>query len=118
MNYISAFVVGGLICVICQLLLDYTKLTPARILVGCVVGGVILSALGFFEPLLNFAGSGVSVPLLGFGHALAKGVQKAVDENGILGAFTGGLAATAGGITFCLVCAFIAALLAKSKDQN
>ncbi len=118
MNYFWAFVVGGALCVVGQLLIDYTKLTPARILVGFVVSGVILSALGLFTPLQQFAGSGASVPLLGFGHVLAQGVQKAVDENGLLGAITGGLAAASGGVTLSLLCGFIACLFAKSKDQT
>lgn len=118
MNYVWAFVVGGLICVFGQLLIDYTKLTPARILTGYVVGGVILSAVGFYDPLAEFAGAGASVPLLGFGHLLAQGVMKAVDEIGLPGVFTGGLTAAAGGITASLVFALLAALVGKSKDQN
>ena len=118
MNYVWAFVVGGLICVIGQLLIDYTKLTPARILTGSVVGGVILSAVGLYDPLAEFAGAGASVPLLGFGHLLAQGVMKAVDEIGLPGVFTGGLTAAAGGITASLVFALLAALVGKSKDQN
>ena len=118
MNYVWAFVVGGLICVIGQLLIDYTKLTPARILTGYVVGGVILSAVGLYDPLAEFAGAGASVPLLGFGHLLAQGVMKAVDEVGLPGGFTGGLAAAAGGIAASLVFALLAALVGKSKDQN
>lgn len=118
MNYVWAFVVGGLICVIGQLLIDYTKLTPARILTGYVVGGVILSAVGLYDPLAEFAGAGANVPLLGFGHLLAQGVMKAVDEIGLPGVFTGGLTAAAGGITASLVFALLAALVGKSKDQN
>ena len=118
MNYVWAFVVGGLICVIGQLLIDYTKLTPARILTGYVVGGVILSAVGLYDPLAEFAGAGASVPLLGFGHLLAPGVMKAVDDIGLPGVFTGGLTAAAGGITASLVFALLAALVGKSKDQN
>ena len=118
MNYVWAFVVGGLICVIGQLLIDYTKLTPARILTGYVVGGVILSAVGLYDPLAEFAGAGASVPLLGFGHLLAQGVMKAGDEMGLPGIFTGGICAAAGGITASLVFALLAALLGKSKDQS
>ncbi|MDD4849223.1 MAG: stage V sporulation protein AE [Gemmiger sp.] len=118
MNYLWAFVVGGGICVVGQLLLDYTKLTPARILTAFVVAGVVLSAVGLYAPLAEFAGSGASVPLLGFGHLLAQGVQKAVDAIGLPGAFTGGLTAAAGGIAASLICGVLAALLAKSKDQN
>lgn len=93
MNYLWAFAVGGGICVVGQLLIDYTKLTPARILTGYVVAGVILSAVGLYKPLADFAGAGASVPLLGFGHLLAQGAQHAVDECGLPGAFTGGLTA-------------------------
>ena len=117
MEYLKAFVVGGLICVIGQVLIDKTKLTPARILVGFVVFGVIISALGFYEPLVEFAGAGATVPLSGFGHTLAKGVRSAVAEKGILGAFTGGLSATSGGITAAIVFGFIIALLFKPKDK-
>lgn len=118
MNYLWAFVVGGLICVIGQLLIDYTKLTPARILTGYVVAGVILSAVGLYAPLAEFAGAGASVPLLGFGHLLACGVQKAVDAVGLPGIFTGGLTAASGGIAASLVFAVLAALVGKSRDQN
>ena len=115
--YLKAFLVGGGLCVIAQILIDKTKLTPARILVGSVVGGVILSALGFYEPLVEFAGAGATVPLSGFGHSLAKGVRSAVAEKGFLGIFTGGLSATAGGITAALVFGFIIALFFKPKDK-
>lgn len=116
MNYLWAFVVGGAICVVGQLLIDYTKLSPARILTGYVVAGVILSAVGLYDPLVKLAGA--SVPLLGFGHLLAQGVVKAVDEIGLPGVFTGGIGAAAGGITASLVFALLAALVSKSKDQN
>ena len=99
MNYRWAFVVGGLFCVIAQILIDKTKLTPARILVGYVVAGVILGALGLYKPILDFAGAGASTPLTGFGYLISKGVREAVDEKGLLGAITGGLSATAGGIS-------------------
>ncbi len=118
MNYVLAFIIGGLICILGQLLIDYTKMTPARILVLFVVLGVILSALGLYEPFLNFAGAGASVPLIGFGHLLAQGVRTAVLENGLLGALTGGLSASAGGIAASLTVGFIMGLIAKSKDQN
>lgn len=118
MNYLWAFVIGGLICVIGQLLIDYTKLSPARILTGYVVAGVVLSAVGLYKPLVDFAGAGASVPLLGFGHLLAQGVQQAVDEIGLPGIFTGGLTAAAGGIAASLVFALLAALIGKSRDQN
>ncbi|MBQ5329335.1 MAG: stage V sporulation protein AE [Oscillospiraceae bacterium] len=117
MEYLKAFIVGGLICVIGQILIDKTKLTPARILVGFVVSGVILSALGFYEPLVEFAGAGATVPLSGFGHTLAKGVRSAVADKGLLGAFTGGLSATAGGITAAIVFGFIIAVFFKPKDK-
>ena len=118
MNYFWAFVTGGAICVVGQLFLDLTSLTPARILTGYVVAGVVLSALGWYAPLAEFAGCGATVPLLGFGHLLAQGVVKAVDEIGLPGVFTGGIGAAAGGITASLVFALLAALVGKSKDQN
>ena len=118
MNYLWAFVVGGAICVVGQLLIDYTKLSPARILTGYVVAGVILSAVGLYDPLVKLAGAGASVPLLGFGHLLAQGVVQAVDRCGLPGAFTGGLTAAAGGVAARLIFAVVAALVGKSKDQN
>ncbi len=118
MNYIIAFVVGGLICVVGQLLIDYTKMTPARILVLFVTLGVFLSALGIYGPFLEFAGAGASVPLIGFGHLLAEGVKQAVEQQGLIGAFTGGLQSSAGGITASLIVGFLMCLIAKSKDQN
>lgn len=117
MEYIKAFVVGGLICVIGQIFIDKTKLTPARILVGFVVSGVILSALGLYEPLADFAGAGATVPLSGFGHLLAKGVRGAVADNGLLGALTGGLTAAAGGITASIFFGILAAIFFKPKDK-
>ena len=116
MQYLWAFVVGGAICVMGQLLIDYTALTPARILTGYVVAGVLLSAVGLYDPLAEFAGA--SVPLLGFGHLLAQGVVKAVDTVGLPGIFTGGLTAAAGGIAASLVFGVLAALVGKSHDQN
>lgn len=118
MNYLWAFVVGGALCVAGQLLVDLTSLTPARILTGYVVAGVVLSATGLYGPLAELAGAGASVPLLGFGHLLAQGVQKAVAEQGLLGAFTGGLTAASGGIAASLVFGVLAALLGKSRDQS
>lgn len=118
MNYFWAFAVGGGICVVGQLLIDYTKLTPARILTGYVVAGVILSAVGLYKPLADFAGAGASVPLLDFGHLLAQGAQHAVDECGLPGAFTGGLTAASGGIAASLIFGVAAALAGKSRDQN
>ena len=117
MDYVKSFIVGGIICAIGQVFIDKTKLTPARILVGFVVSGVILSALGFYEPLVEFAGAGATVPLSGFGHSLAKGVRAAVADKGFLGAFTGGLSATAGGITAAIVFGFIIAVFFKPKDK-
>lgn len=118
MNYLWAFVIGGLICVVGQLLIDLTAATPARILVGYVVAGVVLSALGWYDPLVELAGGGASVPLLGFGHLLAQGVMESVQENGWLGAFMGGFTAASAGVCASLVFGVIFALLGKSKDQN
>ena len=118
MNFVWAFVVGGAICVIGQLLIDLTKLTPARILVTYVVAGVVLSALGWYDPLAEFAGAGATVPLIGFGHLLAQGVMDSVAENGLLGALTGGFTAAAGGVTASLTAGFLAAMLGQSRDQN
>ena len=118
MSYVWTFLVGGAICVIGQLLIDYTALTPARILTGYVVTGVVLSAVGLYDPLAEFAGAGASVPLLGFGHLLAQGVVSAVDEIGLPGIFTGGLTAAAGGIAASLVFGVLAALVGKSHDQS
>lgn len=117
MEYLKAFIVGGILCAIGQIFIDKTKLTPARILVGFVVGGVILSALGLYEPLVDFAGAGAAVPLSGFGNSLAKGVRSAVAEKGFLGAFTGGISATAGGISAAIVFGFIIALFFKPKGK-
>ena len=118
MNYVWAFVVGGAICVIGQLMIDLTKLTPARILVIFVVSGVVLSALGIWEPLVEFAGAGASVPLTGFGNTLAKGVREAVLSKGFTGVFIGGLKAAAGGITAAITAGLIASLLFKAKDKS
>lgn len=117
MEYVKAFAVGGAFCVIGQILIDKTKLTPARILVSYVVLGVILSAVGLYEPLVDFAGAGASVPLLGFGHTLAKGVREAVQETGFLGIFLGGLKATAGGITAAIFAGLLVSLIFKDKDK-
>lgn len=118
MDYIKAFLVGGGICLIAQLLIDYTKLTPAKILVGFVVLGVILGGVGIYQPLVDFAGAGASVPLLGFGNTLAKGVREAVEESGFLGILTGGLKSTAGGITAAILSGLLASLLFKQKDKT
>ncbi|PHS36287.1 MAG: stage V sporulation protein AE [Alkaliphilus sp.] len=115
MTYVYAFIVGGLICVIGQLIMDYTKLTPAHVLVIFVTSGVILTAVGLYEPLVKIGGAGATIPIPGFGYALAKGAIKAVDENGIIGAFTGGVEATAGGIAVAIVFGYIMAILFNPK---
>jgi stage V sporulation protein AE len=117
LEYLKAFIVGGALCAIGQIFIDKTKLTPARILVGFVTAGVLLSALGLYEPLVEFAGAGATVPLSGFGHVLAKGVRAAVAEKGFIGIFTGGISAAAGGITAAIVFGFLAALFFKPKDK-
>lgn len=118
MDYLWAFIVGGLFCAVGQVLIDYTKLTPARILVAYVVAGVILGAVGLYEPLKEFAGAGATVPLTGFGNLLAQGVKEAVDEKGLFGALTGGLTAGAGGITAAMVFGLLAAVVFKSKNTS
>ena len=115
MNYLWTFLIGGAICAVGQLFIDLTKLTPARILTGY---GVVLSAVGLYAPLAEFAGAGASVPLLGFGHLLAKGVRTAVAEKGAIGILTGGLTAASAGITASLVCGVVCSLVGKSHDQN
>ena len=114
----KAFLVGGLFCAVGQVLIDKTKLSPARILVGYVVAGVLLSALGLYQPLVEFAGAGATVPLTGFGHLLATGVQKAVAEKGILGALTGGLTASAAGITAAMIFGLLVALIFNPGDKS
>ncbi|MEM0529248.1 stage V sporulation protein AE [Zongyangia sp. HA2173] len=118
MDYIKAFVIGGLLCVIAQLLIDKTKLTPARILVSYVVAGVILGALGLYQPLVDFAGAGATVPLTGFGNLLAKGVHKAVAEQGLLGVLTGGITAAAAGISAAIFFGLLIALIFKPKEKS
>ena len=118
MAYLNAFLCGGLLCALGQILIDKTKLTPARILVGYVVTGVILQALGLYEPLADWGGAGATVPLTGFGYSLAKGVEQAVAQQGLLGALTGGLTATAGGITAAMLFSLLAALLFKPGDKR
>ena len=118
MEYLKAFVVGGLLCVIGQLLIDKTKLTPARILVGYVVAGVILGAVGIYPKLADWAGAGASVPLTGFGNLLAKGVKEAVAKHVFLGALTGGCTAAAGGITAAIFAAFVVSLFFRAKPQK
>lgn len=118
MNCIKAFLVGGGFCLIGQVLIDYTKLTPARILTAFVVAGVALSALGIYGPLVDFAGAGASVPLTGFGHLLAEGVKTAVNELGFIGIFSGGISAAGAGLGAAIVFAFIMALIFKPGDRN
>ena len=118
MDYIKAFLIGGALCLIGQILIDKTKLTPARILVSYVVIGVFLGAIGIYEPLVKFAGAGATVPLTGFGYNLAKGVKEAVEESGFLGVLTGGLKATAGGITAAIAAGLLASLIFKAKDKS
>ena len=117
MDYVKAFICGGLLCVIGQILIDRTKLTPARILVSYVVIGVILGAVGIYEPFAEFAGAGASVPLTGFGYTLSKGVKEAVTQDGFLGIFTGGLTAAAGGIAAAVVFGWLAGLIFRQKDK-
>ena len=118
MDYIKAFLVGGALCLIGQILIDKTKLTPARILVSYVVAGVILGAIGLYPKLIEFAGAGASVPLTGFGSLLAKGVKEAIEKDGFLGIFTGGLKAASGGITVAIVAGLTASFLFKPKDKS
>ena len=114
---LKAFLVGGTLCLIGQILIDRTSLSPAKILVGYVVSGVILGALGIYRPLVEFAGAGATVPLTGFGYALSQGVRKAVDEQGILGILTGGISATSAGIAMAMISALLAALLFRPRDK-
>ena len=118
MEYLKAFLIGGLLCMIGQIIIDKTSLTPARVLVCYVVIGVILGGFGVYKPFAEFAGAGATVPLTGFGYNLAKGVQKAVDEKGLIGAFVGGLTACAGGITAAIVAGLLAGFLFKAKDKS
>ena len=116
--YLKAFVIGGLFCVVAQILIDKTKLTPARILVAYVVVGVILGAVGLYKPLVDFAGAGATTPLTGFGYIISKGVKEAVEKKGLLGALTGGLSSSAGGITAALFFGLIASFIFNSKPRN
>ena len=118
MQYLNAFLCGGVLCAVGQVLLDRTKLTPARILVCYVTAGVLLGGLGLYAPLVEWAGAGATVPLTGFGFTLAKGVQKAVSQHGLLGALTGGISATAGGITAAIFFGFLVALLFRAKHKR
>ena len=117
-DLLKAFLVGGALCAIGQVLIDKTKLTPARILVSYVVLGVLLGAVGLYEPLVEFAGAGATVPLTGFGNTLAKGVREAIDAQGFLGIFTGGLKATAGGITAAVFAGLLAGILFRARDKS
>lgn len=118
MDYIYAFIIGGLFCIVGQILIDKTKLTPARILVSYVVIGVILGGCGLYEPLIDFAGAGATVPLTGFGYTLSKGVREAIAESGFIGVLTGGLKATAGGITAAIIVGLLVSLLFRAKDKS
>ena len=118
LDILKAFLVGGAVCTVGQLLIDFTKLTPARILTGFVITGVILSALGLYEPFADFAGAGATVPLTGFGHLLAEGIRKTIENDGLLGIFTGGLTAAAGGVTAALLFGLIASFLFRQKDRS
>jgi stage V sporulation protein AE len=118
MDYLKAFLVGGILCMLGQILIDKTKLTPARFLVSYVVIGVLLGAVGVYEPLVEFAGAGASVPLTGFGYNLAKGVKEAITEDGFLGIFTGGLKACAGGIAVAIFAGLVVSLIFKAKDKS
>ena len=117
MEYLRAFLIGGIICVICQILIDKTALTPARILTGCVVTGVILGAVGLYSLLVDWAGAGATVPLTGFGNLLADGTRASVDRDGLLGALTGPLTAAAGGITAAILFGTLAAVVFPSKEK-
>lgn len=118
MDYIKAFLVGGIFCLVGQFLIDKTKLTPARILVSYVVIGVFLGAIGVYQSIVDFAGAGATVPLTGFGNTLAKGVKEAVDKDGFIGIFTGGLTASAGGIAAAVIAGLLASLVFKAKDKS
>ena len=118
MDYLKAFLIGGFLCLIGQILIDKTKLTPARILVSYVVVGVLLGGIGIYGPLADFAGAGASIPLTGFGNTLSKGVKEAIDKSGFIGIFTGGLKATAGGIAAAVFAGLLASLLFKAKDKS
>ncbi len=118
LKYLWSFLAGGILCVIAQVLIDKTKLTPARILVSYVVAGVILGAVGIYKPFAEFVGAGATTPLTGFGYAISKGIKTAVDEKGLIGALTGGLTAAAGGTAAALCFGYIAAIFAKNKGPK
>lgn len=117
MEYLWAFIVGGILCAIGQILIDYTKLTPARILVTYVVSGVFLGAIGVYKPLIDLSGAGATVPLTGFGYLLSKGVKEAVEKDGLIGALTGGLTASSAGIAAAIVFGFIIGIIFKPKEK-
>ena len=117
-SYLFAFLVGGILCVIAQILIDKTKLTPARILVIYVCAGVFLTAVGLYKPIVDFAGGGATTPLTGFGYVIATGVREAVDEKGLIGALTGGLSATSAGIAAAIIFGFLASLIFSSKPKK
>ena len=118
MDYVKAFLVGGILCLIGQILIDKTKLTPARILVSYVVFGVILGGLGIYQSIVDFAGAGATIPLTGFGNTLAKGVREAIDKDGFIGILTGGLKTTAGGITAAITAGLISSFIFNAKDKS
>ncbi len=118
MDYFRAFIIGGLICALVQILLDKTKLLPGRVMVLLVTGGVFLSALGIYEPISEFAGAGATVPLLGFGQVLWKGIKKAIDQDGFLGLFTGGFTACATGVSAALIFSYLASLIFKPQMKK
>ena len=118
LDILKAFLVGGVLCASGQLFIDYTKLTPARILTGFVVAGVVLSALGIYKPLVDFAGAGATVPLTGFGHLLAEGIRKSISEDGFLGIFTGGLTAASGGVAAAILFGLVAAICFRQRDKS
>lgn len=118
MEYLKAFLIGGLICLIGQLLIDKTRLTPARILVGYVIAGVFLGAMGIYDSIIAFAGAGASIPLTGFGNLLAKGVREAIQKDGFMGILTGGLKASSGGITAAIIFGLLSGIIFKAKDRS
>lgn len=117
MEYVKCFITGGIICIIAQILIDKTKLTPARIVVLFVTLGVILSGLGIYQKIVDFGGEGATIPIIGFGHALAKGVKKAVGEKGLIGIFTGGVTATSAGIAAAVIFGYLAGIFGKSRQK-
>ena len=117
MEYVKAFIIGGAICVIGQILMDHTKMLPGRVMVSFVVAGVILGAIGLYEPLVKWAGAGATVPLTGFGYNLAKGIEKAISEQGVRGILTGAFTASSAGVSAAIICGVIASLLSRPKEK-